>query len=115
MPVADMPGTPVKLVTPANVINGEFEYSGAPLSQRHTVALVSYNDPGSNDRLVPEVIERPDLIEKYGWRPLEITAAACNSRGQAHRVGQWALDTEENEGETVTYMAATDHADVRPG
>jgi predicted phage tail protein len=115
MPVADMPADPVKLVTPANVIDGEFEYSGSALKARHSVALVSWNDPDDNFRLQVEVVEDADAIQQLGWKQLDVTAVACTSRGQAHRLGKWMLASERAETETVTYSAGVDHADVRPG
>lgn len=115
MPVADMPADPVKLVTPANVIDGEFVYEGTGLKARHSVAMVSYNDPNDNYRQQVEVVEDAEAIELYGWRPLEINAVACTSRGQAHRLGKWTLASERAETETVSYRASLDHADVRPG
>lgn len=115
MPVADMPADPVKLVTPANVKDGEFVYEGTGLKARHSVALVSYNDPNDNYRQQVEVVEDVVSIEQYGWRPLEINAVACTSRGQAHRLGKWTLASERAETETVSYRASVDHADVRPG
>ena len=115
MPVADMPADPVKLVTPANVIDGEFEYSGTALKARHSVALVSWNDPDDNFRLQVEVVEDADAIQQLGWKQLDVTAVACTSRGQAHRLGKWMLASERAETETVTYSAGVDHADVRPG
>lgn len=115
MPVADMPGDPVKLVTPANVVEGEFEYSGTALKARHSVALVSWNDPDDNFRLQVEVVEDADAIQQLGWKQLDVTAVACTSRGQAHRLGKWMLASERAETETVTYAAGVDHADVRPG
>lgn len=115
MPVADMPSDPVKLVTPANVIDGEFEYSGTALKARHSVALVSWNDPDDNYRLQVEVVEDADAIQRFGWKQLDVTAVGCTSRGQAHRLGQWMLASERAETETVSYAAGVDHADVRPG
>ncbi|WP_313135530.1 host specificity protein J [Stutzerimonas nitrititolerans] len=115
MAVADMPGDPVKLVTPANVIDGEFEYSGTALRARHSVALVSWNDPEDNYRKQVEVIEDADAIRQFGWRQVDVTAFGCTSRGQAHRLGRWILYSERAETETVTYAAGVDHADLRPG
>jgi len=115
MPVADMPGDPVKLVTPANVIDGEFEYSGTALKARHSVALVSWNDPSDNYRLQVEVVEDSEAVQSLGWKQLDVTAVGCTSRGQAHRLGKWVLYSERAETETVTYLASVDHADVRPG
>lgn len=115
MATADMPADPVKLVSPANVIDGEFEYSGTALKARHSVALVSWNDPADNYRLQVEVVEDPDAIQQFGWKQVDVTAVGCTSRGQAHRLGKWILYSERSETETVTYRASVDHADVRPG
>lgn len=113
--VADMPSTPVKIVSPANVIDGDFEYSGTSLRERHSVAVAMWNDPDDEGRAVPEVYEDPESIELYGWRETRVTAVACNSRGQARRLCKWILYSERMETQTVNYKASLDHADVRPG
>lgn len=115
MPVADMPADPVKLVGPANVIGGDFERQGSALKARHSVALVTWNDPEDNYRKQVEVVEDSDAVQRFGWRKTDVTAAGCTSRGQAHRVGKWVLDSERSETETITYQASVDHADLRPG
>lgn len=111
----DKPADPVKLVTPANVIDGLFTYSGTGLKTRPTVALVSWHDPDDGYKAAIEVVEDPPRIAEYGWRPAEIKAVGCTRRGQAYRTGLWALDTAWNQTETVTYRASWDHADVGPG
>lgn len=115
MAVADMPSDPVKLVSPANVIDGEFEYSGTGLRERHSVALVTWNDPEDGYKKQVEIIEDADAIRLFGWRQLDVTAFGCTSRGQAHRLGRWLLYSERSETETITYTAGVDHADLRPG
>lgn len=118
MPVADMPGDPGRLATPANTIEGEggcFEYAGASRTGQHSAWLVSYNDPDSGERLVPEIVEDEERIQRFGWKPANITAVGCNSRGQARRVGLWARETERNEGETVTFTGTNEFAKTRPG
>ncbi|MEM7445064.1 MAG: phage tail protein, partial [Pseudomonadota bacterium] len=62
-----------------------------------------------------EVVEDPAKIAEYGWRPAEIKAIGCTSRGQAHRTGLWLLDEAWHATETVTYRASWDHADLAPG
>ena len=106
---------PVKLVTPANVVGGMFTYSGDQISDRHSVALVSWNDPDNNYETAVEVVEDADLIAELGWKPVDIVAFACTSRGQAHRCGKYTLVTERYENERVTYQASFDHADLQPG
>lgn len=110
----DAPATAKKLVTPSNVVS-DFNYSGSALKTRHTAVFVQWNDPDDLGRSAIEVVQRDDLIQRFGYRPVQIAAFGCQSRGQAHRMGEWLLDTEENETELVTYRAALEHANVRPG
>lgn len=114
-PVADMPADPVKLVTPANVVGGEFEYRGTSLRERHSVAVVMWNDPDDGYKQKPEYVEDPASIELFGWRETQITAFGCTSRGQARRLGLWVLYSEREETQTLTYKAQADQADLRPG
>lgn len=112
---ADMPDDPVKLVTPANVIGGLFSYAGAALKSRHSVVHVTWNDPADSYKQNIEVVEDVDAIEQFGYRPLELAAVGCTSRGQARRYGKWILETEANESEVVTYSCSWDQADLVPG
>lgn len=112
--VADIPADYVKLVTPANVLEGRFTYSGTSKKSRHSVAMVSWNDQDDFGRPAVEVVINPETLEKYGWRETAITKHGCTSRGEAHRFGKWILDTEQNETETVEYVAGWDHAELRP-
>ncbi|KAA0573495.1 DUF1983 domain-containing protein [Azospirillum sp. Sh1] len=112
---ADMPNDPIKLVTPANVIDGKFTYSGTALKARHTAALITFNDPDDGYRSAIEIVENPEMVRQYGWRQTEATAYGCTRRSQARRLGLWMLDSEQNETETVTYQCSFDHLDVMPG
>lgn len=112
---ADMPADSKKLVSPANVVGGEFKMAGTALKARHTVIMVQWNDPLDGFRLNIEMVEDPEGIDRYGWRPLAITAFGCTSQGQANRVGKWILDSEKFETQSISYTASFDHADVRPG
>lgn len=111
---ADMPGTPVKVVTPANVIDGQFNYSGSDEMVRHSVALVTWNNPEKNYEQDIAVVEDPDAIRRYGWNPTDVVAYGCTKLGQATRHGRWILDTEKFQYETVTYRCGIDHADLLP-
>lgn len=108
MLAADMPRDPVTVLSPANVIDGRFRYSGTALKARHTVALVSWNDPNDFFRPAIEVVQNDDMIARFGWRQIEAQAFGCISRGQAHRFGKWILDTEEHETETVEFEMSWD-------
>lgn len=111
---ADMPADPVKLVSRANII-GEFEYSGTAMKARHSVAVVTWNDPADFYRPTPEVVINEEMLRRFGWREKPVQLRGVTSRGLAHRHGKWILDTEQNETETVSYVAAWDHADIVPG
>ena len=115
VPVADMPTTPVKIVAPANVIDGELEYAGTSERERHSVCVVMWNDPNDEFKAVPEIYEDRDSIDKFGWRETRVTAVGCSSRGQALRLAKWILYSERAETQSLTYKATLDHADLRPG
>lgn len=115
MAVADMPMPVVKIASPSNVIDGEFEYVGTSIRERHSVCVVMWNDPNDQDKAVPEIYEDPLSIDMYGWKETRVTAVACSSRGQALRLAKWILYSERMETQTVQYKASLDHADVRPG
>lgn len=105
----DAPKDPSVLVTPANVIEGMFDYKGVGWKARHSAALVKWNDPDNLYKDAVEVVEDQDLILQFGWKPIETNAIGCTSRGQAYRWGKWILYTEKYETETVTYKASFDH------
>lgn len=101
--------------SPANVINGDFTYSGSSLKTRHTVAQVSYMDLDARD-VNYEVVEDAEAIAKYGVIKADISAFACTSRGQARRIGEWLLYSEQNETNTISFQTSADAGImVRPG
>jgi predicted phage tail protein len=112
---ADMPADPVKLVTPANVIGGEFNYSGTAKKARSSVVLVKFNNKDNFYQPEPEPVTSDTALARFGWREKTVDLLGATTRGEAHRYGKWIIDTEENETETVEYTASWDHADVRPG
>ncbi|MEB3208202.1 MAG: phage tail protein [Synechococcus sp.] len=111
----DKPSDPAYLFTLANVAEEGFSYSGGSLKNRPTVAVVSYLDLDSRD-IAYEVVEDQDAITKYGVVKAEISAFACTSRGQASRIGEWLLYSEQYESEVVSFKASIDAGVlVRPG
>ena len=111
----DKPTDSTYLFNRSNVVEPGFTYLGSDLKTRHTVAIVAYTDLETRD-LNYEVIEDRDAIEKYGVVTTEVKAFACTSRGQANRLGQWLLYTEQQETEVVTFTAGIEAGTlVRPG
>jgi predicted phage tail protein len=111
----DAPQDAVALYTQANVVNGQFTYSGASAKAKHTVALVTWNDPDDQYRQKIEYVENATQIARLGVIQTEVTAFGCTSRGQANRVGRWLLFSEELESETVTFSTGIEGAVARPG
>lgn len=111
----DAPSDPVALFSQANVVDGLFTYSGSSAKARHTVALVTWNDPADFYKQKVEYVEDVEGISRFGIVPTEVTAMGCTSRGQANRVGRWLLYAEKNETETVTFTTGIEGATARPG
>ena len=114
-PVADMPQPVRRIVGPSDVLEGEFTYSGTSLKERHSVAVVMWNDPEDGYESKPEMVENAEMIEMVGWREARVTAVACTSRGQARRLGMWILYSEQHETQTLEFATTVKNADLRPG
>ena len=119
IPVQDAPSDPVKLFTHANVVPSAegmyFNYAGSSVKTRHTVALVSWNDPADRYKQKIEYVEDLEGIALYGIVQTEVVALGCTSRGQAHRYGRRILYTERTETETISFRAGLDGLDLAPG
>jgi len=113
--IQDAPTTAAYLYTAANVIDGVFTYSGSSAKARHTVALVTWNDPSDRYTQKVEYVEDADGIARYGVITTEIAAIGCTSRGQAHRAGRWLLYSERLETETVSFKTGIEGMICRPG
>lgn len=113
--VQDAPASPVALYSPANIINGQFSYQGSSAKARHTVVLVSWNDPSDAYKQKIEYVEDAEGINRFGVIQSELLAVGCTSRGQAHRIGKWLLYTERLESEIITFRTGLDGTLVNPG
>lgn len=111
----DKPADSSYLFTLANVSEEGFSYSGSSIKTRHTVAVVSYLDLETR-QLAYESVEDQAGIAKYGVIKTEVRAFACTSRGQAHRLGEWLLYSEQYETEVISFTASIEAGVlVRPG
>lgn len=113
--VQDSPAAPTMIFSPANVLDGMFNYAGSARSARHTVALVGWNDPEDMYRRKWEYVEDEAGIQRYGVREKQVVAFGCTSRGQANRVGRWLLYTERMESDVVSFKVGLDAALLTPG
>lgn len=111
----DKPTPYKRLLIPANVIDGMFHYEGTGQKARHSVALVSWLDPGDGYKPAIETVEDPDSIFEYGWRTTDEIALGCTSRGQAWRHGAMLLDAEKHCTTTCSFATGLDCSDIMPG
>ncbi len=111
----DRPSDPVKIFNQSNVVDGQFTYSGTARQARHTVALVTYNNPDNLYKQEIEYVDDKEGIARFGVREIEVTAMGCTSRGQAHRLGVWTLLTELEVTDTVSFKTGLEGCGVSPG
>ena len=115
VPVADMPESAVYTYNPTNVREGRFTYGGSSRKVRHTVALVSWNDPADFSRAKVEYVEDEIGIARYGYQPTSVIATGCASQSQARRFGRYLLATAQYETDGVEFSVGLDGTVVAPG
>ncbi|MGU0735955.1 phage tail protein [Pseudomonas aeruginosa] len=117
--VSDMPEDEAYTFSPSNTVRGDdgshFNYSSSRQHDRHTLALVNYDNPGNGYQSQPVAVNNDRAQRRYGISQLEITAIGCTSEGEAQRRGQWALLTEELEQDAVTFRTGMDGRGLAPG
>ncbi|MGM8939016.1 TipJ family phage tail tip protein [Psychrobacter glaciei] len=105
---ADVPQDPVYTFSRANVIEGNFEYTGARTRDRHTLAKVAWDNPLNRFETEYEYIRDEKAMAKFGNRELDLSAFGCTSQAQAQRAGLWALKTEQLETRQVSFGVGLD-------
>lgn len=105
---ADLPKDPVYTFSRANVIDGEFSYTGTRARDRHTIAKVAWDNPTQKFKTEYEFVRDEKAIAKYGVKVLDLSIVGCTSQGQAQRAGLWALKSEQLETRTVTFKTGLD-------
>lgn len=112
---ADMPSDPVYSFSSANIIDGSITYSGTRWEDRHTMAIVSWDNPANNYETEQEPVWDESAQDEYGFEQLEIAAWGCTSQGQAQRQGKWALISEQLETRQVTFRTGSEGYIPAPG
>lgn len=105
----DRPTDPTFLFNNTNITEEGFQYSGSSLKTRHTVAIVSWFD-NEQQELVYEAVEDPAGIAKYGAVVVSVEGFGCTTQGQAHRLGEWLLYSEQNETEIINFKTTLEAA-----
>src|SRR5699024_9909932 len=113
---ADMPEDPVYTFSRANIVEGNIEYKGTALRDRHSTAVVAWDDPEQGYSTMYEPVSDTDAIRQLGGvYQKDIGAFGCTSQGQAQRAGIWALKTEQLSTRIATFRVGLDGFIPRPG
>ena len=104
----------LKQFTKANII-GDFNYSSTAKDARHTIAQVQWINPALGYTQDYVAFEDREAIDRYGFNPLSIIAYGTTSRGQAYRIGKWAIATDLMNTDTVQFKAGWDAQELLPG
>jgi predicted phage tail protein len=113
---ADMPSDPVYTYTPSQILgDGAIKYSGSRLRDRHSLAMVAWDNPAQGFETDKEPIFDDEAMAEIGVREVSVEALGCTSLGQAQRAGQWALMTEQLQTRGATIRVGLDGHIPRPG
>lgn len=112
---ADVPQDTYFTYTRANVIDGNFEYSGTRARDRHSVANVKWDNPQNRYKTETLPVRDEKAISKIGVQIADISAWGSTSEGQSQRAGLWALKSEQFETRTVTFKVGLDGFIPLPG
>lgn len=112
--LADMPRDVDYTYTRANVVDGLFTYSSSTTKTRYTTALVSWTDPANGYADAMEPVFEQDLVARYGFNQLELTAIGCTRQSEANRKGRWGILTN-NKDRVVTFSVGLDGMIPQPG
>ena len=107
----DRPTDPSYVYNLSNVTGEGFQYSNASQSTKATVVNVGYFD-NETQQIDYETVEDTALQAKYGIVSRDLKGFACNSRGQAARLGKWFLYTQSNESELVSFKTSIESGSI---
>ncbi|WP_447863524.1 host specificity protein J [Kluyvera sichuanensis] len=112
--LADMPRDIDFSYTRANVVDGLFTYASSTTKTRYTTALVSWSDPDNAYADAMEPVFEQQLVARYGFNQLEMTAIGCTRQSEANRKGRWGILTN-NKDRVVTFSVGLDGNIPQPG
>lgn len=112
--LADMPRDIDFSYTRANVIDGLFTYASSTTKTRYTTALVSWSDPDNAYADAMEPVFEQQLVARYSFNQLEMTAIGCTRQSEANRKGRWGILTN-NKDRVVTFSVGLDGNIPQPG
>lgn len=116
IPIQDRPKPSIYLFTQANVIDGIFSYSRQSLRAMPNSIECTWNDPDQQFRQDVLILDDTENQLKVGRTiTKKIVAFGCTSKGQAKRVAEWHLATNQRETKKVTFNTSINAALLRVG
>jgi predicted phage tail protein len=115
---ADMPGDPVYTYNQTQILsNGAIKYEGTRARDRHTLYMVSWDNPDQGFETDKEPVFDDEAMVELGGivRDTTIDAIGCTSLGQAQRAGQWAALTEKLQTQGGVFRVGLDGDIPKPG
>ncbi|WP_314384963.1 DUF1983 domain-containing protein [Pseudomonas brenneri] len=115
---ADMPGDPVYTYNQTQILNnGAIKYEGTRARDRHTLYMVSWDNPEQGFETDKEPVFDDEAMVELGGMVRETTVGAigCTSLGQAQRAGQWAALTEKLQTQGGVFRVGLDGDIPKPG
>lgn len=115
---ADMPGDPVYTYNQTQILNnGAIKYEGTRARDRHTLYMVSWDNPDQGFETDKEPVFDDEAMVELGGIVRETTVGAigCTSLGQAQRAGQWAALTEKLQTQGGVFRVGLDGDIPKPG
>ncbi|WP_448651770.1 host specificity protein J [Pseudomonas fluorescens] len=115
---ADMPGDPVYTYNQTQILNnGAIKYEGTRARDRHTLYMVSWDNPDQGYETDKEPVFDDEAIVELGGivRDTDVGAIGCTSLGQAQRAGQWAALTEKLQTQGGVFRVGLDGDIPKPG
>ncbi|ETK22330.1 phage tail protein [Pseudomonas sp. FH1] len=115
---ADMPGDPVYTYNQTQILNnGAIKYEGTRARDRHTLYMVSWDNPDQGFETDKEPVFDDEAMVELGGivRDTTVGAIGCTSLGQAQRAGQWAAFTEKLQTQGGVFRVGLDGDIPKPG
>ena len=94
---------------------GNFSYSGSARRARHTVCLVSYDDPEDNYQPRIEALADQEGLTEFGYRSIDLRLPGVTSRSQALRAAEWTLLSEQLLTDAIAFKTNEIGMALRPG
>jgi len=114
--IQDSPSAPVYNFGPANIVDGDIKTESSGSKTRANQVIVTWNNPASQYRLEPLIVEdRQNILETGRIIKTEAQAFGCTSEGQASRYGKWKLWTAVQQKEIISFQTGLSAGFLLPG